>query len=104
MKKLFLLATVILWMAVSSIAQVGINDDNSAPDAAAMLDVKSTTSGLLPPRMTTEQMNGIFTPPNGLLVYNTSVSALYWYNGTTWKKFNEFTCTETDPIFIAHPA
>ena len=85
-------------------AQVGINSDNSGPDPSAMLDVKSTERGFLPPRMTTDQMNSIVTPLEGLLVYNTSVSSLFWFNGTTWKRFNEFSFTETDPVFTAHPA
>jgi hypothetical protein len=47
--------------------------------------------------MTTEQMNLIVLPPDGLIVYNITIKSLYWYNGTTWKQFNE----ESDPIFGA---
>jgi hypothetical protein len=42
MKQLLFLASGLLLMAVSSIAQVGINSDNSSPNPAAMLDVKAT--------------------------------------------------------------
>jgi uncharacterized protein (TIGR02145 family) len=91
-------------MTILGHAQVGINQDQSEPDPAAMLDVKSTTKGFLPPRLTTGQMNAVVTPPNGLIVYNTSVNALYWFDGTTWKKFNENSFTETDPVFLAHPS
>ncbi len=85
-------------------AQVGINHDQSDPHPAAMLDVKSVTRGFLPPRMTTGQMNSVITPPNGLIVYNTDVNSLYWFDGTAWKKFNENSFTETDPVFLAHPS
>ena len=50
-------------------AQVGINTDGSVPDASAMLDVKSTTSGLLIPRMTAADRDNIASPATGLLVY-----------------------------------
>jgi hypothetical protein len=103
MKKILLLLSF-LGLALAGFSQVGINNDNSAPDPSAMLDVKSTSRGLLIPRMTTYQMNAIAAPIDGLLVYNVSVKALYWYNGTTWKKFNELTYTESDPVFALHPA
>ena len=104
MKKIYIFLALLLLCGSSSLAQVGINTDSSQPDASAMLDVKSTSKGFLPPRMTTAQMNSIVAPGNGLLVYNTSVNSLYWYNGLTWSRFNEMTFTETDPIFTAHPA
>jgi hypothetical protein len=53
MKNLYLFLTVFMLSGAMAFAQVGINDDNSGPDVSAMLDVKSTTKGLLPPRMTT---------------------------------------------------
>ncbi|MEI6436432.1 MAG: hypothetical protein WCP32_16510 [Bacteroidota bacterium] len=103
MKKFYALV-ILICITFTAIGQVSINNDNSGPDPSAMLDVKSTDRGFLPPRMTTGQMNSIVTPLEGLLVYNTSVNSLYWFNGTTWKRFNEFNYTETDPIFSAHPA
>lgn len=102
-RTLVVLLSSFLWMNLTH-AQVGINTDQTEPDPAAMLDVKSTTKGFLPPRLSTEQMNSIVTPPNGLIVYNISVNALYWFDGASWKKFNENTITETDPVFLAHPA
>ncbi len=41
---------------------VGINNDASAPDNSAMLDVKSTEKGLLIPRMTLAQRGAIAAP------------------------------------------
>ncbi|MCX6307252.1 MAG: hypothetical protein NT040_19990 [Bacteroidetes bacterium] len=84
-------------------AQVGINTDNGAPDPSAMLDVKSTVKGFLPPRMTSTEMNSIPTPSQGLIVYNITVNSLYWYNGSVWMRINE-PYSETDPIFAAHPS
>ena len=49
---------------------VAINTDGSAPNPKAILDVKSTTKGLLIPRMTTVQRSGIADPPEGLMIYD----------------------------------
>lgn len=66
-------------------AQVGVNTDNNPPDNSAMLDVQSTTRGMLIPRMTSNQRIGIISPANGLLVYQTDVPlGFYFFNGTGW--------------------
>jgi hypothetical protein len=66
---LFLLAGTV------SHAQVAITDDNSAPDPSAMLEVKSTTKGLLAPQMTFAQRSAIVNPATGLMVICTNCSA-----------------------------
>ena len=79
-----------LWLiAVLSYAQVAINSDQTLPDASAMLDIKSLTKGFLLPRMTNEQLNAISAPSSGLMVYNITMQALYWYNGSKWKQFSD---------------
>ena len=67
-----------------AISQVGINDNNATPDASAMLDVKSTTKGMLIPRMTTTQRDAISSTATGLMIYNTTTNAFNYYNGTVW--------------------
>ncbi len=64
--------------------QVGINADGSSPNASSMLDVKSTTKGILIPRLTTTQRNNINAPATGLMIYNSSTNAFNFYNGTVW--------------------
>jgi len=39
---------------------------------------------LLPPRMTTSQMNAIASPSAGLIVFNTTLNILFSFNGTSW--------------------
>jgi hypothetical protein len=63
---------------------VAINTDGSAPAASAMLDIKSTTKGLLIPRMTTLQRTAIVTPAAGLKVYDINTRSFHFYNGTQW--------------------
>jgi hypothetical protein len=60
----------------------------TAPNSSAMLEVVSTTKGFLPPRMTTTQINAITTPPNGLMVYNTTNDHICVYQGGAWAKLN----------------
>lgn len=64
---------------------VSINNSAAAADSSAMLDVSSTTKGLLIPRMTANQRTDIATPATGLLVYQTDGDpGFYYYNGTSW--------------------
>lgn len=81
--KVFALILTLLF-SVAMKAQVAVNADGSAPDNSSMLDVKSTTKGLLPPRMTTAQRNAIVAPVEGLVIYNTNDKALNVYTGTSW--------------------
>lgn len=63
---------------------VGINDDNSTPDASAMLDVKSTNKGMLVPRMTSTQRSTIAAPATGLLVFDQTTTSFWFYDGAAW--------------------
>jgi hypothetical protein len=55
-----------------------------SPVASAKLQVDSTTSGFLPPRMTTTQKNAIASPASGLIIYDNTTNKLQCYNGSTW--------------------
>ena len=69
-------------MRIDTSGNVGIG--TSSPNAAARLDVSSTTSGFLPPRMTTAQRDAIGSPPNGLMLYNTSTDKLQVRAAGSW--------------------
>ncbi len=69
---------------------VAINADNSVADASAALDVKSTTGGMLIPRLTAAQRALITTPSQGLMVFQTDgTSGFYYFNGTIWTTIND---------------
>jgi hypothetical protein len=59
----------------------------AAPNANAILDMVSTTKGILIPRMTTAQRNGI---PNtaGMMVYDNTTGGFWFNNGTDWFDLN----------------
>ncbi len=52
---------------------------------SATAEVRSTTAGFLPPRMTTTQKNAIATPATGLMVYDTTLNKLCVYTGSAWE-------------------
>lgn len=85
MKKQAIFITIFLLLISTAYAQIGVNTDRSSPDNSAMLDVKSTTKGFLPPRMTTSQRNSISSPAEGLVIFNTDENTLNVFNGTVWK-------------------
>jgi len=65
-------------------AQVAVNNDGSLPAASSMLDIKSTSKGLLAPRMTASQRDNISSPATGLLVFVNDDNTFYFYSGTVW--------------------
>ena len=83
MKKLLILLAIFTTFATTA-QSVGINADGSAANATAILDLKSTTKGLLPPRMTYAQRQAISSPATGLMIYCTDCGPgeAHVYNGT----------------------
>jgi hypothetical protein len=71
--------------AIENSGRISIGASNA--NTSAILDVQSTASGFLPPRMTTAQRDAIATPAAGLIIYNTSTNKHQGYNGTTWNDF-----------------
>jgi hypothetical protein len=67
-------------LSVSGTVNIGTNTSVTT----AALQVSSTTQGFLPPVMTTTQKNAIASPASGLIVYDTNLNALNFYNGTSW--------------------
>jgi len=78
---------------ITDAGSVGIG--TAAPHSSSILDLTSTTSGFLPPRMINGQMKDITSPANGLTIYNTTLNCLaYHVNGS-------FNCIQNFP---AQPA
>ena len=64
-------------------AQVGIGTET--PESSSVLDISSTSKGLLVPRMTQIQKNAILNPATGLLLYQTDGTVgFYSYDGSNW--------------------
>ena len=97
MKQFFTLLAAVL-LTGSTLAQVGINNEN--PDASAALDITSTSGGLLIPRMTNTQRDAISSPATGLMVYQTDGTVgFYYYDGSSWSSVTSSTSGYSDYIF-----
>lgn len=66
-------------------ATIAINKGTTKATASSVVDIASTTAGLLIPRMTTTQITAIGTPAEGLMVYDLTLHKLYVYDGTVWQ-------------------
>jgi hypothetical protein len=99
MKKNILLQVILLLIAQISFCQgVAINTTGAAADASAILDVSSTTNGLLVPRVILTATNiaaPVTTPATSLLVYNRATAGTgvtkvtpgyYFWNGFLWTR------------------
>src|SRR5436305_12501832 len=93
MKRNFLVIAIIMQFAQSSFAQVGIG--TTTPSSSAMLDVRSTTKGMLIPRMTDAQRVAIASPATGLMIFDTDNGNFWVYNGAAlgWAQLNYWTNT-----------
>ena len=80
------LKTLLLAAAISfnycAFSQVGIG--TIAPDPSSVLDISAIDKGMLAPRMTSVQRLAIISPADGLLVYDITESAFYFYNSIIW--------------------
>ncbi len=70
-------------------AQVAINDSGSAADASAMLDVASSSKGILIPRMRAIDRDNIPSPATGLTVFVIDDNSFYYYDGASWIRLQQ---------------
>ncbi len=77
---------------------VAVNNDGSPAHSSAILDVSSTTRGMLAPRMTKAERTAISGPAVSLLVYQTDLdTGFYYYTGSTWERLS----TEVTGVYWA---
>lgn len=101
MKKICVIAAALLALIVNKevLAQnVAINSSGAAAVASAMLDISSTSRGLLIPRVALTATNAagpITAPATSLMVYNTATAGIspnnvipghYYWDGTAWNR------------------
>jgi hypothetical protein len=89
-KMIFLMLTLLLLGAASAKAQVLIGDDGD-PDSSAILELRSSNSGLLLPQVELDAEDDISnlaaTPVTGLLVCNLTGDlrhGVYYWNSSEW--------------------
>lgn len=70
---------------ITALGRAGVSQDNwpmVRTSAHTVLEAK--TKGLVITRMTTSQVNGIVSPQEGMIVYDTDAKCLKLYDGSTW--------------------
>ena len=80
MKSIIVLLIVLVQMNVCA-QNIAVNTDGSQPDNSAILDIKSSSKGLLVPRLTTLQRTSIAGPAMGLTVFDTETFSYWMYRG-----------------------
>lgn len=80
----FMTVMVLFLFAFHSSGQVAINEDDSDADADAALDIKSTTKGVIFPKLSETERDTLPSPATGLLIYNRTVGYFNYYNGNKW--------------------
>ena len=80
------IAIIILLCFCNTISNAQTNNvgiGTTTPNASSILEMQSTTQGVLVPRMTTAQRTAIAAPANGLLVYDTNFDCFFYYIAAT---------------------
>ena len=75
---------------------VGIN--TPVPDPTSILDITSSTKGVLFPAMTSALRDAITGPAVGLTIYNTDLNVHQFWNGTCWVNVGQTVCSFTYAI------
>jgi uncharacterized protein (TIGR02145 family) len=87
-------AGLILMTAFRLPAQGVVISKNSAEaDSSAILDIRSTSQGVLFPRMSTWKIRNIHEPETGLMVFNSDSLELFIFTGENWESVREKTDT-----------
>jgi hypothetical protein len=74
---------------------VGISSSSITPDDKSILEIQSTSQGILLPRMSTTDRDAITAPiPNSLLIFNTTTNCFeaYYETGAVWVAFGCIGC------------
>ena len=88
--------TIVLLMCTAGLYAQNVGIGTDTPDASAKLDVTSTNSGVLVPRIVLTDVTvaaPVTAPATGLLVWNTNAAitggngaGFYYWNGTQWQQ------------------
>lgn len=96
MKNLLRVMAVMLLLSTISFPafsqRVGINI--LVPDTSAILHLESDSLGFLPPAMSTVNRDAILNPATGLIIYNTTDSAVQYFNGVCWLSSYQANCND----------
>jgi hypothetical protein len=93
-----LLFLVFVFSCVPSVFSQGVGIGTSLPHASAKVDIQSSNSGILIPRLSTAQRKAIASPEMGLLVFDTDKKTFFFYDGQQWKGLDFSSGHYTKPV------
>lgn len=100
---------VFVFANINCVAQNTTVTDSTTynPQQSAILDVQSSSKGMLVPRLTASQRTTISNPATGLLVFDTDSVSFYFYNGSSWQNLstpgatsNSIWTANSDKVFL----
>jgi hypothetical protein len=107
MKRILLVIALVATAMGSAFAQIKLGDNPGNLNQNALLELESSSKGLLLPRMNTTQQNSMSAPPDGMMLYNTDSACIcvrgagFWHslcsegNGKPWGTLGN---SNTDPV------
>jgi hypothetical protein len=92
MKSILAIVAVLLLSVTCFPQNVGINNTGMPPESCAMLDISSSSKGILIPRLRTSERLAIVNPVFGLMVFDVDTWSFWYYTiGGVWKEFTNNT-------------
>ena len=82
MKRQIFFPALLFFSILSNAQSVWVG--TTTPHSSALLEIQSSNKGMLPPRMSWQQIKAIPQPANGLVVYDNTVRALRMFDGKSW--------------------
>jgi hypothetical protein len=92
MKFLSFLVALTLLITMCNAQNVGIG--TNAPNKNALLELKSSSKGILIPRLTTTERDAITSPTIGLQIFNITDTTINYFNGLAWVKLKASDATK----------
>ncbi len=88
-------------MIIKKSGNIGVG--TTTPSDAALLDLQSTSRGLLLPRMSTAQRIAIAGPDAGLLVYDITSKTIFMHDGMLWQPFAMMSSNVQGSVLSSQP-
>ncbi len=96
MRNHFLFVLFVLTRTFTIAQNVGIGTNN--PNQKAVLEVRSSNKGFLPPRITEDSMIAMGNVPEGMLVYNTSRDCIMLFSKSNWRCLSSGSADKFQPV------
>ena len=90
MKRTLILSAIVLLYSSQLFSQQNVGIGTSDPDDSAILEMQTTSQGMLPPRLTYDQRQAISNPATGLILWCSDCGSngeLQVFNGEIWTNF-----------------